>query len=319
MLATRGHTRKCSLRAVVRGAVELPSRIRHRAFAVALVTIVAVVGSAVPGSAQQTSLSMASKNFSGAQVLTQVYGQALAAQGAHVTFTDDVGRTEVVFPALQAGTFDAYADYQGTLLTYLGGKPTANSARTHAALVEKLQGTGITVSEAAPAVDVNGFFVTRKTAKKYDLRTVSDLKKVAPDLSIGGPPECPNRPLCLGDASQRAYGLQFASVVPIDPNGPATQRALRKGDIDVAVLFTGSSVIPKDAVLLRDDKGLQPADNPVLVLRVAAATADTVRVANAVSAAVTTSAYNDMSLAISRDRKDPTEVAARFLAQHSLP
>jgi osmoprotectant transport system substrate-binding protein len=284
----------------------------------------AVVGTAalsggLRAEAQQTSLNLASKNFSGAQVLTQVYGQALAAEGAHVTFTDDVGRTEVVFPALQAGTFDAYADYQGTLLSYLGGKPTSNSARTHAKLVEKLQGTGITVSDPAPAVDVNGFYVTRKTATKYKLRTVSDLKKVAPELSIGAPPECPSRPLCLGDASQRAYGLQFESVVPIDPNGPATQRALRRGDIDVAVLFTGSSVIPADAVLLRDDKGLQPADNPVLVLRVAAATPDTTRVANAVSAAVTTSAYNDMSLAISRDRKDPTEVAARFLTDHSLP
>ena len=191
--------------------------------------------------------------------------------------------------------------------------------RTHAALVAKLRGTGITVSDPAPAVDVNGFYVSRKTARKYKLRTVSDLAKVASKLTIGAPPECPVRPLCLGDASQRAYGLKFADVVPIDPAGSATQRALADGSVDVAVLFTGSSVLPTSAVLLRDDKGLQPADNPVLVLRVAAATTDNVRVANAVSASVTTDAYNDMSLAISRDRQDPTEVAARFLTEHSLP
>jgi osmoprotectant transport system substrate-binding protein len=107
--------------------------------------------------------------------------------------------------------------------------------------------------------------------------------------------------------------------VPIDPAGSATQRALRRGTVDVAVLFTGSSVIPDDAVLLRDDRGLQPADNPVLVLRDAAATADTLRTADAVSAAITTNAYNQMSSSISRDRKDPTEIAARFLADHSLP
>jgi len=29
--------------------------------------------------------------------------------------------------------------------------------------------------------------------------------------------------------------------------------------------------------------------------------------------------YNTMSLAISRQRDDPTEVAARFLAEHSVP
>jgi osmoprotectant transport system substrate-binding protein len=285
--------------------------------AVLLVTIAVLL--AGPAGAQQTSLKSAAKYFAGAQVLSQVYGQALAAQGAHVTFADDVGPTEVVFPALQAGTYDAYADYQGTLLTYLGGTPTANSERTHAALVAKLKGTGVTVSRAAPAVDVNGFYVTRKTAQKYGLRNLSDLAKVAPKLTIGGPPECATRPLCLGGASQRTYGLKFAKVVPIDPDGAATQRALRRGSVDVAVLFTGSSIIPRDAVLLRDDKGLQPADNPVLVMRESAATPETVRVADAVSAAITTNDYNVMSLAISRDQDDPTEVAARFLAQHPIP
>jgi osmoprotectant transport system substrate-binding protein len=290
-----------------------------RALVIASLAVASLLAGAVPVTAQQTSLSMASKNFPGAEVLAQVYGQALAARGAHVTFSDAVGPTEVAFPALQAGTYDAYADYQGTLLSYLGGTPTANSRKNHAALVDKLRGTGITVSAAAPAVDVNGFFVTRKTATKYRLRTVSDLKKVARRLTLGAPPECPARPLCLGDASRRVYGLQFKRVVGIDPDGTATQRALARGNIDVAVLFTGSSVLPADAVLLRDDKGLQPADNPVLVLREAAASPDTMRVADAVSAAVTTNEYNAMSVAITRGSEDPTEVAARFLAEHSLP
>jgi ABC-type proline/glycine betaine transport system substrate-binding protein len=38
-----------------------------------------------------------------------------------------------------------------------------------------------------------------------------------------------------------------------------------------------------------------------------------------VSAEFTTDAYNQVSLAISRGRQDPTEVAARFLAEHDLP
>ncbi len=127
---------------------------------------------------------------------SQLYGQALAAGGAHVTFSEDVGATEVAFAALKAGTFDAYADYQGTLLTYLGGAPTANSATTHAALVEKLRGSGITVSRAAPAVDVNGFYVTRKTAARYHLSKVYDLRKVAPrcgsaDHRVRHPPALP--------------------------------------------------------------------------------------------------------------------------------
>ena len=73
-------------------------------------------------------------------------------------------------------------------------------------------------------------------------------------------------------------------------------QALEDGDIDVALLFTGSSVIPKDAVLLTDDKGLQPADNPVFLMRKDKATPAALKIVNAVSAKLTTAAYNKMSL-----------------------
>jgi osmoprotectant transport system permease protein len=99
--------------------------VRLRAGVVALLALGATLVAAVPAAHAQLALNMASKNFPGAQVMSQVYGQALAGQGAHVTFAEDVGPTEAVFPLLQAGTYDAYVDYQGTLLTYLGGRPTA--------------------------------------------------------------------------------------------------------------------------------------------------------------------------------------------------
>ena len=290
-----------------------------RALALVLASVCATLAGTAPARAQSASLAMASKNFAGAEVLSQAYGQALAAGGGHITFSEDVGATEVVFPGLQAGTYDAYADYQGTLLTYLGGEPSANSTKTHTALLERLQGTGITVSDPAPAVDVNGFYVTRKTAARLRLRTVSDLRKVAPRLRIGAPPECTSRPLCLGEKSQQTYGLRFRTFVPFDPETRAAAQALSRGEIDVAVLFTGSSVIHRNAVLLRDDKGLQPAENPVLVMRDPVATPEVLRVVDAVSAEITTTVYNGMSLAVSLDARDPTEVAARFLAEHSLP
>ncbi len=296
--------------------------VKLRLCRIALVVALAVLwigAGAARAATPAATVTIASKNFPGAEVLSQVWGQALAAGGAHVTFAARVGPTETVFPALQAGTYDAYADYQGTLLTYLGGVPTASAAATHAALVKRLAGTGITVSNAAPAIDVNGFYVTRKTAKRLHLTKVSDLRKVAPTLTIGAPPECPLRPLCLGSVAQGVYGLHFQKFVGFDPDTSATQNALQRGDIDVAVLFTGSSVIPKNAVLLRDDKGLQPADNPVLLVREDVASASTMSVVNSVAARISTGEYNKMSLAISRQDQDPTEVAARFLADQRLP
>jgi osmoprotectant transport system substrate-binding protein len=269
-------------------------------------------------SAQTKSLTVGSKDFAGAQAISQAYGQALEDKGYDITFKDNLGATEIVYKALESGDLDGYADYQGTLLTYLGGTPTGDSAETYKALQDKLKGTDITVSKQAPAVDVNGFYVTKATAKKYKLKKVSDLTKNASKLTFGGPPECETRPLCLGDTAQQLYGLKFAEVKKLDVGGPITVQALEDGDIDVALLFTGSSVIPKEAVMLTDDKALQPADNPVFVIKKDKATAATMKTLNAVSSKLTTAAYNKMSLDISENKEDPTDVAAAFLKKNGL-
>ncbi len=281
-------------------------------------TLVPTAILASSAAAQTKSLTVGSKNFSGAQVLSQAYGQALEAKGYDVSYKDNIGATEIVYAALEGGDLDAYADYQGTLLTYLGGEPTGDSAQTYKALVAKLKGTGIVTSKPAPAVDVNGFYVTKATAKKYKLKTMTDLAKVSNKLTFGTTPECEERPLCLGDTSQQLYGFKFKDISKLDEGGPLTVQALEDGDVDAALLFTGSSVIPKDAVLLVDDKGLQPADNPVFLMRKDKATPAALKIVNAVSAKLTTAAYNKMSLAITEDKEDPSDAAATFLKANKL-
>jgi osmoprotectant transport system substrate-binding protein len=297
------------------------ARIRRRSWALlaagALILVVGLTGTGV-ASAQSKSLTVGSKDFAGAQAISQAYGQALEEKGYDISFKENLGATEIVYKALESGDLDGYADYQGTLLTYLGGTPSGSSAETYQALQDKLEGTDITVSKPAPAVDVNGFYVTKETAKKYDLDSVSDLARVDQKLSFGGPPECEERPLCLGDTSQQLYHLNFDEVKKLDVGGPITVKALDDGDIDVALLFTGSSVIPKDAVLLKDDKHLQPADNPVFVIRKDKATAATMKVLDAVSAKLDTKDYNTMSLDISEKKEDPSDVASAFLKKNGL-
>ena len=123
------------------------------------------------------------------------------------------------------------------------------------------------MSTPSTAVDVNAFYVTKATQQQYSLTTISDLKPVANKLVFGGPPECETRPLCLGNTEQQLYGLQFKEVKKLDTGGPITVKALKDGDIQVGLLFTGSSVIDPDFVMLQDDKGLQPADNAIAVWR----------------------------------------------------
>ena len=100
----------------------------------------------------------------------------------------------------------------------------------------------------SPAQDANTFVVTRATAEREDLRTLSDLAAVAPELTFGGPPECPTRPCaCRPATGLRAEVSRGA--------GPRRRRAGHPpgdsaGDVDVALLFTTDPAHRRDLVEL---------------------------------------------------------------------
>lgn len=260
-----------------------------------------------------TAVVIGAKNFAGAQIVSQLYGQALQAKGLPVSFKDNIGPTETVFPLLKKGDIDLYGEYQGTLLTYLHGEPTGDASQTFTRLETKLKGTGVTALGPAEARDVNGFYVLKKTADKYHLATISDLKPVASQLVFGGTPECLDRPLCLGTTEQQLYGLNFKTVMKLDEGGPITNSDLDNGTIDVGLLFTGSSVIKPDYVLLKDDKGLQPADDPIAVVRTGALTSTIRSAVKSVNDKLDTAAYNEMALKVFNDKEDPSAVAKAWL------
>ncbi len=284
----------------------------------ALVAVVLLTtGTAVAAGA--ASIVVGSKDFVANQAVAQAYGQALAAQGSDITYKDNLGSTEIVYAALQNGDIDMYPEYANTFLeSGLAGTGSADIKQVMADIRAGLP-ADIVATKPAPANDVNAFVVMKKTAKKYKLKTVSDLKKVASKLDFGGPAECETRDLCLGPKSQQTYGLQFKEVQKLDTGGPITTNALEDNDIQVAVLFSGSSVIPKNAVILTDDKGLQGADNPFVLIRKDKATRKVLKTINNVSKKLTTEAYNEMAIATTVDKEDPSAAAQQFLADNNLP
>jgi osmoprotectant transport system substrate-binding protein len=264
------------------------------------------------------SLIVGSKDFAGAQIISQAYGQTLEGKGYQITYKDNIGPSETVFPLLENGDIDLYGEFSGTFLTFLGGQPTADSAQVFSAVEDKLADKGIVAVGPASAQDVNAFYVLKKTAEKYNLKTVSDLKPVANQLVFGGPAECLDRPLCLGDLEQSLYGLNFKEVKKLDPGGPITNTALDDGTIQVGLLFTGSSVIKPDYVLLTDDKGLQPADNPIALVSKPKATAEVKSILTSVNTKLDREAYNEMALKVFNDKEDPATVVTEWLKDEGL-
>jgi osmoprotectant transport system substrate-binding protein len=270
------------------------------------------------GSSSSKKIVVGAKNFPAAQLISDIYGGALAAKGFSVTYKD-VGPTEQTYAALKKGSIDLYGEYQGTLLTYLNGSPTADPAQVNSALVTKLKGDQLDASGPSTAIDVNAFYVTQKTADQYHLTKISDLKPVADQLTFGGPPECADRPLCLGATEQALYDLHFKTVKKLDTGGPITDSSLEDGSIDVGLLFSGSSVLDKDFVQLQDDKGLQPADAVVAVWRQSINSSDLTAAVDAVNAKLTTSEYNKLNAEINGTQKmDPKDAASQWLTDQGL-
>jgi osmoprotectant transport system substrate-binding protein len=295
---------------------------------VALLVLVAACQSSASSSGKPP-IRIGSTNFTEQTILAELYAQVLEANGYRVERRLNLGPREIVEPALESSQIDFYPDYMATLLAFVGkgsggaSGPAASSdpAATLGTLQSVLQPKGVTTLDYAPAVDTNGYVLTKANADKYHATKLSDLAPVASQLVLGGPPECPERPFCQ-PGLRDTYGLNFKDFKPLDAGGPLTVAALEGNQVDVGVIFTTDAVIAaRGFVLLADDKRLQLADNVVPLVRadyVSKAPADFKTQVNAVSAKLTTEELTGLNKAVSVDRKEPRDVAATWLHDKGL-
>lgn len=267
---------------------------------------------------------VAAFGFSESHILAELYAQAMEARGIPVQRALDLASREVVEPALEQGVVDFVPEYSGTALEFLNraaGQATSDPDTTYRLLREAFAARGITTLAPAPAQNQNAVAVTRATAERLGLRTVSDLRAVAPALVFGAPPECPERQFCLAGLTA-VYGLRFKEFRPLDAGGPLTVGALEGNEIDVGLLFTTSpAVATSDLVLLVDDQGLQPAENVVPVVRapVLDRHGDVLRrAADKVSRVLTTDALIGLNRRVDVEGATAAEAAREWLVGHGL-
>jgi len=276
-----------------------------------------------PQDPRRPSIVVASFDFPESEILAELYGQALRARGYPVELVSRLGAREVVEPALEQGKVDLVPEYLGTALTFIddgGLAPSGDPGTTHARLQQAFATRGVSVAAFAPAEDRNGFVVTGDLARRRGLKRISDLAPLAGRLTFGGPSECPDRPLCLKGLRDR-YGLEFARFQTM-PSRRVTAGALETGEIDVGMIeTTDASLIGQDLVQLEDDRGLQPAENVVPVVRrqvVDRYGQGLVRLLDAVSAQLTTAELRGLNRQVAVDDQPPSGVAAGWLRDHPV-
>ncbi len=156
----------------------------------------------------QGSLIVGSANFSEAEIVAQMYKLALEHAGYTVELKAQLGSREVLVPALESGEIDIEPEYLQSLLAFFDETTESVTPEEGVTLAADLLPDGLSVLEPSPAQDQNAIVVTAETAEEHGLTKVSDLLNVTESLKMAGPPECPERPLCI-PGYEEVYGLQF--------------------------------------------------------------------------------------------------------------
>jgi osmoprotectant transport system substrate-binding protein len=258
--------------------------------------------------------------FAENQIVAEMYAQVLEKAGYTVKTQLDLGSREISQKALESGQIDVKPEYLSSLLLFLD--PNAQASGDPSAVAQQdsqlLQAKGVTLLTPSAAQDTNAFVVTKETADAHSLTTMSSLAPVAGQLTLGGPPECPQRPFCIPGLKD-TYGITFKDFKALDVGGPQTVAALDSGAIDVGLLFsTDPTIQSKGWVLLEDDKHLQNAENIVPVVRTDVLNDEISGLLDAVSSKLTTENMTELVGKVANDKEDPADVAQQFLQDNGL-
>jgi len=279
-------------------------------------------GSGDTAGSADTKITIGAQDFGESAILAEIYKQGLAAKGYKPTIQKLGGFRDLEIKAFESGTINFAPEYAASLLEFLNNKAGEAGSDIEANLKKlepRLFGRAkLQALDASEAVDTNAFVVTKATAEKVGLETLSDLATKGKDLKLGGPADCETNPFCI-PGLKNTYGLDLAPKFQALETGQVAD-ALDAGSIDVALLFsTDGRIEAKDYVLLEDDKTMLAADNVVpVVTKDLAGDESLVDAVNAISAKLTTDDLIAMNKRFDIDKEDAAVIAKDFLAEADL-
>jgi len=211
---------------------------------------------------QQRPVVVASKPFGESYLLCEMFAQLLESRGMSVERRPGLGATEIAFGALRTGAIDAYPEYTGTGLVAvlhdsLPDSVLADSRAVFAHVARRFADEyGVRWLPPLGFQNTYAIAVTRATASKYHLRTLSDLARESPHLTAGFTADFIGRNDGLVGLS-KVYGLHPRAVRPLAP--AVKYQALASGAVDVIDGYSTDGLLARyDLVTLIDDRHFFP-------------------------------------------------------------
>jgi osmoprotectant transport system substrate-binding protein len=269
----------------------------------------------------QADIIVGSKNFTESRILGEMYALALEQGGFQVRRRFNLGGTLIAHAALQKGEIDVYPEYTGTgFMNVLGLPPERNEAQLFQILNREYhQKWRLRWLDPSQANDSQGLVVSRLTAEKYQLYTLTRLAELSGQLRLASIPEFEDREDGLKGLGQAYPHLHFKQTQQYD-NG-LKYRVLRGGNADVTVGFTtDGELTDPQLTLLRDDRHFWPGYHISPVVREATLNQHPAiaGILNRISGQLDTETMRQLNAAVDLKKQDYQTVARQFLKKRSL-
>jgi osmoprotectant transport system permease protein len=240
-------------------------RRRGRVWIGSLGVALIVLASLLPGwSRPQARYLIGAKTFTEQYVLAALIEQRLRDAGLSAARREGLG-SSVVLDALANNGIDVYVDYTGTIwanqLHRTDIKPRAEVMAEVGKWLKEQR--GITLLGDLGFENAYALAMPKKRAEALGVRSIADLARVAPQLTIAGDYEFFSRPEWR--AIREAYGLAFRAERTMQPE--FMYPAAAAGEVDVVSAYTSEGRVAQfDLVILDDPKHAIPPYDAILLV-----------------------------------------------------
>jgi osmoprotectant transport system permease protein len=293
--------------------------------------ILALLSPAATGSARISAqqgaapVVVASKPFGESYLLAEMFAQLLEARGIATRRLPGLGSTEIVFEAMRAGDVDVYPEYTGTgLIAILGDtlpdEALADPRRVFAHVADAFAARyGVRWLPPLGFENTFALAVREDTARRYGLRTLSDLARESSNLDAGFTADFIERADGL-PGLMRVYGksIRPRTVKPLLP--ALKYQALAEGAVDIVDGFSTDGLLERyELVVLEDDRRFFPPYEAAAVLGGRAARrADVVSALTLLSGRLDEETMRALNRRVEIDGEDVRQVASAALAAAGL-
>ncbi len=263
------------------------------------------------GASDSDTIVVGSADFTEAEIVAEIYAQALEAKDVKVEKKLRIGAREAYVPALEDGEIDLIPEYTGNLLLYFDKNATATESGAVEDALEGALPDKLEVLEPAPAEDKDSYNVTKELSDSEGITSIGDLAKLDP-VKVGANPEFETRPYGV-PGLKKVYGVKNVEFTAIsDAGGPATIKALKDGDVDVANIYsTTPSIAANDLVTLEDPENLIAAQNLIPLINEDKASDTVTDTLDAVSEQLTTEDLIELNGRVDGDEKASAATVAK--------